>query len=277
MPLEDDGFLSAEAQERAAIEAAKYLQIFNHLKNVNAKAHQFLQEVQFNPKDGKHVFALAFFARGLSAFQALKILAERGFISECRVTCRNLFEVKFRLGFLEHKSDAVTLFLAEHARYKIKRLRDMRDGNIKLGNDLEKPDWDAAIARAKSLRRNPDGSERRLPHICKLAKDAGFESDYLGYYSFLSEASHSGAGELDDYVEYDANGQVTGFNYGPQKGYWLPWITLLSANALIDCLQVTARIVGVQASPIHRFLEQKQKEMVERYHESIMGEARENA
>jgi hypothetical protein len=132
MPLEDDGFLSEEAQKHAAKEAAEYRQIFNYLKDVNAKAHQFLREVRSNPEDGKHVFALAFFARALSAFQALKILAELGFISECRVTCRNLFEVKFRLGFLEHKSDAVALFIAEHARFKIKRLRNMRDGKIKL-------------------------------------------------------------------------------------------------------------------------------------------------
>src|SRR5690349_16178542 len=90
MPLEDDGFLSEEAQKHAAKAAAEYRQVFNHLKDANAKAHQFLHEVRFNPEDGKHVFALAFFARGLSAFQALKILAERGFISECRVTCRNL-------------------------------------------------------------------------------------------------------------------------------------------------------------------------------------------
>src|SRR5258708_26609605 len=185
MPLEDDGFLSEEAQKHAAKEAAEYRQIFNYLKDVNAKAHQFLREVCINNVDGKHVFALAVVARGLSAFQALKILAERGFISECRVTCRNLFEVKFRLGFLEHKSDAGALFIAEHARFKIKRLRDMRDGNIKLGTDLAKPDWESAIARSGSLRRNPDGSERRLPHICKIAKSAGFESDYLGYYSFF--------------------------------------------------------------------------------------------
>ncbi len=277
MPLEDDGFLSEEAQKHAAKEAAEYRQIFNYLKDVNAKAHQFLREVCINNVDGKHVFALAFFARGLSAFQALKILAERGFISECRVTCRNLFEVKFRLGFLEHKSDAVALFIAERARFKIKRLRNMRDGNIKLGSDLEKPNWDAAIARAEALLSYPDGSERTMPRISTIAKDSGFESDYLGYYTFLSEATHSGAGELEDYVAFNNNGEVTGFNYGPPAGYWLPWITLLSAKVLIDCLQATDRIVGVRASPIQRFLEQKQAEMVQRYHKSIMLDARESA
>jgi hypothetical protein len=81
---------------------------------------------------------------------------------------------------------------------------------------------------------------------------------------------------LDDYVEFNDNGQVTGFNYGPQKGYWLPWITLLSAKVLIDCLQTTDRIAGVQASPIQRFLEQRQEEMVQRYHKSIMLDARGN-
>jgi Family of unknown function (DUF5677) len=277
MPLEDDGFLSEEAQEHAAKEAAEYRQIFNYLKDVNAKAHQFLHEVRSDPEDGKHVFALAFFARALSAFQALRVLAERGFITECRVTCRNLFEVKFRLGFLEHKSDAVAILVAEHARLKIKRLRDMRDGNVQLGSNLEKPDWNAAIAKHETLLRNPDGSERTMPSIRALAKVSGFESDYVGYYSFLSEATHSGAGELEDYVEFDdKSGEVTGFNYGPQAGIWLPWTTLLAASVLIDCLAITNRIVGARASPIQRFLEQKEEEMLQRYHELMMLGARGN-
>ncbi len=270
MPLEDDGFLSEEAQKHAAKAAAEYRQIFNYLKDVNAKAHQFLREVQINNNDGKQVFAMAFFARALSAFQALSILAERGFISECRVTCRNLFEVKFRLGFLEQRSDAVPLFIAEHARFKIKRLRDMRDGNIQLGSDLEKPDWDAALARAETLLLNPDGSKRVMPSIRVVAKESGFESNYLGYYSFLSEATHSGAGELEDYVAFNVSGEVTGFNYGPQAGFWLPWTTLLAASVLIDCLQITDRIIGANANPIHRFLEQKKKEMMDRYYMEIM-------
>jgi hypothetical protein len=278
VPPEDDGFLSAEAQKNAAKEAAEYRQIFNYLKDVNAKAHQFLREVQINPKDGKQVFALAFFARALSAFQALSLLAERGFISECRVTCRNLFEVKFRLGFLEHRTDAVALLIAEHARFKIKRLRDMREGNIQLGSNREKPDWDAAIAKHETLLRNPDGSERTMPSIRTIANDSGFESDYLGYYTFLSEATHSGAGELEDYVEFnDKSGEVTGFKYGPQTGFWLPWTTLLAASVLIDCLPITDRIVGAQASPIQRFLEQKEKEMLQRYHNLMMLDARESA
>jgi hypothetical protein len=37
MPLEDDGFLSEEAQTQAAEAAAEYRRIFNCLKDVNAK------------------------------------------------------------------------------------------------------------------------------------------------------------------------------------------------------------------------------------------------
>jgi hypothetical protein len=266
MSIKDDGFLSEEALQIGADLRAEYKQIFNYLKDVNAKAHQFLQEVAIDNQDGKAVFAVAFFARALTAFQALIALAERGFLSECRVICRNLFEIKFRLGFLENGKDALVLFIAEHNRFKVKRLKAMRDGKIKLGNDLKQPNWDELITKTDATLKNPDGSDRRLPHVEKMAKEAGFESDYLGYYSFLSEAIHSGAGELEEYVSFGEKEEVIGFKYGPESGEWLAWITLCAASELIACLHITARIVETKISPIHRFLEQRKEEMLKRYY-----------
>ena len=270
MSLEDDGYLSEEAKKQAAEFAAEYKQIFNYLRDVNTKAHQFLREAEVSNDDGRGVFAAAFLARALTAFQALSLLAERGFLSECRVICRNILEVKFRLGFLERKDDAFILFLAEHDRSRIKRLRDMRDGKIRLGDDLKKPDWDALIAKAEANLRNPDGSEKRLPQISKMAEEAGFESDYRGYYRFLSDAIHSGAGELEEYVAFNEEGEVSGFSYGPQKNEWLPWITLCAASALIDCLQISSLILRTNSSNIHRFLEERKKEMMGRYYKLMM-------
>ena len=65
MSLKDDGFLSEEAQQLGSELKAEYKQIFNYLKDVNAKAHQLLQEVTVNNRDGKAVFAVAFFASAL--------------------------------------------------------------------------------------------------------------------------------------------------------------------------------------------------------------------
>jgi hypothetical protein len=116
---------------------------------------------------------------------------------------------------LEKRKDAVPLFLAEYQRHRIARLENMRDGNIALGSKLVLPDWNELIEKAKTHLVNEDGTRKRLPNIKAIAEGAGFNSDYLGFYSLLSEAIHSGGAELDDYVAFNEKQRVTGFRYGP--------------------------------------------------------------
>src|SRR5258708_129653 len=262
MAISDDGFLSEEARDQASRTVAEYQQAFHHLKNVNIKGHEFLREIAPNADSPIQVFAVAFFARALSGFQALILLAERGFVSECRVTCRNILEVKFKLGFLEAHKDAVPLFLAEYQRHRIARLENMRDGNIALGSKLVLPDLNDVIEKAKAHLVNKDGTQKRLPNIKTIAEEAGFNSDYLGLHSSFSEAIHSSAAELDDYVAFNEKQQVTGFRYGPAGGAWLVWIVLYAASHLIECIQITARLVAAKVSQIHRFLDKRHKEIL---------------
>jgi Family of unknown function (DUF5677) len=274
MAISDDGFLSEEAQAEAAKVVTKYKQAFLHLKDVNAKAHEFLREAEATADDPKQIFAIAFFARALCGFQALKVLSEQGFLSECRVVCRNILEVKFKLGFLEKRDDAVSLFLAEYQRHRISRMENMMAGTIPLSPKLDLPDWENLIKVAKERLLNDDGTQKKLPGIKVIAEEAGFISDYLGFYSLLSEAIHSGAAELDDYVEFNEKNQVIGFRYGPTQEPWLVWIILCAAGNLVDCIQITAQIVNATVSPIHRFLEMKHKDMIGMYHDILLAESK---
>ena len=277
MAIPDDGFLSEEARTQASQTVDRYKQAFHHLKDVNIKAHEFLEQIEVGANDARQVFAVAFFARALSGFQALIMLAERGFLSECRVACRNILEVKFKLGFLERRNDAVPLFLAEYQRHRIKRLKNMRDGNIPLSGNLNIPDWNKLIEKAEAKLSSEDGTQKRLPLIQVIAKEADFESDYLGFYTLLSEAIHTGAAELDDYVEFNEKQEVTGFRYGPGEGHWLVWIVLCAAGHFIECLLISARIIDARVSHIHRFLDSKHKEVLELYYDLLLADAKSEA
>jgi Family of unknown function (DUF5677) len=183
-------------------------------------------------------------------------------------------EVKFKLGFLSKRNDAVSLFLAEYQRHRIRRLQNMRDGNISLSAKLKRPDFDKLIEAAQATLQNEDGTQKKLPNISVIADRAGFASDYLGFYSLLSEAIHSGAAELDDYVAFNENDQFTGFRYGPDEGPWLVWIALCAASHLIDCIQITSQLVDANVSQIHRYLEQKHTEILKLYYDDLVADAR---
>jgi hypothetical protein len=65
------------------------------------------------PRNLKQVFAAALFARALTAYQALTMLAQRGFASDAQATCRNILEAKFKLAYLLLEPEAALLLIAK--------------------------------------------------------------------------------------------------------------------------------------------------------------------
>jgi hypothetical protein len=57
------------------------------------------------------------------------------------------------------------------------------------------------------------------------------------------DATHSGAGELEIYLEFNAdNSAATRFLCGPNDGSWIPWCTLIATRYLLDYVEITAII-----------------------------------
>jgi hypothetical protein len=164
-----------------------------------------------------------------------------------RATCRALLEVKFKPGFLVEEPSAANLMLAKHESERIKRLKNMKSGDLPVHKDLANQDWDTLIAQAKARRKNMAGTKGKLASIGKMAEKGGFSTDYLGPYAFLSDATHSGVRELEIYLEFDAEQKAaTNFRYGPNDGPWIPWCTLIATGYLHDCVEIAAVILGVR-------------------------------
>jgi hypothetical protein len=194
--IRDNGFFSDEAQSISAGIRTEYKQLFFYLAEVNEQAHKYLAKLEVHSQDLKQLLTAALLARALTAYQALVLLAERGFASEVRVTCRSLLEAKFKLGFLADDPAAPNLILAKHEEERAKRLQKMKKGDLPVHKDLIDQDWDTLIAEAQARRKNLVGTKSELPTIYQVAKKCGFGTDYYGPYSYFSDATHSGAWEL---------------------------------------------------------------------------------
>jgi hydroxymethylpyrimidine pyrophosphatase-like HAD family hydrolase len=96
MPLHDNGYLGRHNQEWSKAHQEKHKEVFGHLREVNRLCHEYLREHAVNPKNGPQVFATTYFSRGLTCFQSIVALAERGLIDDVRALCRTLLQVNFR-------------------------------------------------------------------------------------------------------------------------------------------------------------------------------------
>jgi Family of unknown function (DUF5677) len=198
----------------------------------------------------KEILAAAMLARALTGFQALILMAGRGFASEVRATCRSILEAKFRLGYVALEPHAGIRMLARHQRERVNRLKAYKSGELPVHKDSSHLDFDTLISGAEARHTELKKSAGDLPTIRKMAEMGEFLKDYAGVYTYLSDATHSGIRELETYLDFAKDETaVTNFRYGPNDGPWIPWCTLLAAGYLLDCIEIAAVIFDLRKKP----------------------------
>jgi hypothetical protein len=245
--IADDGFLSDQALELSKTIKKEHRQLFFYLDDVNKQAHRYRGFFKIKRRDLKKLFAAALFHRALTAYQALILMTQKGFGSEARATCRNILEAKFKLAFLFVEPEAPVLLIAAGEKKRADRLRNMKDGQLPVPEELKNQDWDAIIAKAEEHLKDEKGIKRKLPKMSDIAKRCGLQRDYFGYYSYFSEATHAGHIELQEYLKFNARGTaVETLLYGPADGDWVELVALEGAGFLIDCMEISARVLEIR-------------------------------
>src|SRR5258707_11231898 len=158
----NNGFFSEEAIQKSEAIRREHKQLFFYLAEVNEQAHRYLGLLNAEPNNLKQVFTAALFARALTAYQALIMLAQRSFASETRATCRNILEAKFKLAYLLKEPEAALLLIAKGEKERAKRLRIMQAGELPVPAELVNEDWDSRIKAAEKHLEDNKGKKRRI-------------------------------------------------------------------------------------------------------------------
>jgi hypothetical protein len=272
----ENGYFSEDAQSSSATIKHKNKQLFFYLSEVNEQAHRFLTRVKAHSQNLNELFAAALFVRGLTAYQALMLLAEKGFASEIRSTCRCIIDVKFKLAYLLKEPEAALVMLAQHEKQRSKRLRSMKSGDLPVHPDFKQQNWDLVITESETHQKDSKGQKIKIPTISDIAIMCGLQIDY-GIYSFLSEATHAGIRDLETYLKFNTKGDaVEGILYGPRDDWWISFVTLEATHFLLGCIELTAVILGIDKShEFQTFIKKRDKrqiEMRDRYRELVVNE-----
>jgi hypothetical protein len=166
--------------------------------------------------DERLLLAALLYRRVAGAFEAVVALAERGMHTEGLSMRRSLLEALFVLGAIINQPDMVKIYL----KNDVHRRRNIFKKIEKLSPTLRKalvPELTPELVgeQLAGLVESAKGVTYLGPE--QYAQAAKLYDIYLTDYSFLSEAAHHVAKDLERQISVNAEGNVDGICWGPES------------------------------------------------------------
>ena len=240
--FEKVGFL-AENPSNIDIELER---LFKKKTTLAKKLNEYSQTYQYNlhPQNNNKVelFTVTLFARSLSTYQAVLLLAQKGMEHQTNMLVRCLMEVVFRLKALAIDHAFIDMLKIDDNHRDYKRVQNFID--LKNMKQTKDNDYDRACKMRIGIRKekkeiNPDSiPELTIINIAKLAK---MTDQYLIKYSHYSADIHCATGSLMSHFILDADGQINGLKNEPSTGSYENCI-MHSMYLLLIVLESTNKI-----------------------------------
>ena len=170
--------------------------------------------------------------RVAGAFEAVIVLAERGMHTEGLAVRRALLEALFVLGAIHNQPVLVETYMKndQHRRRDIfKKIKKLNPKiRAALAPELTPDMVDRNIAELESAAK---GTTYLGPE--QYAQAAKLYDQYLTDYSFLSEATHHAAKDLERNVSLGSDGLVNGVYWGPEPNAPATLLSPATEHALV--------------------------------------------
>ena len=178
------------------------------------------------------LLAAVLLRRVAGAFEAVIVLAERGMHTEGLAVRRALLEALFVLGAIHNQPALVETYMKndQHRRHAIfKKIKKLNPKiRAALAPELTPDLVDQNIAELGSTVK---GTTYLGPE--QYAQAAKLYDQYLTDYSFLSEATHHAAKDLERNVSLGSDGLVNGVHWGPEPNTPATLLSPATEHALV--------------------------------------------
>lgn len=187
---------------------------FKLAESVASYAGDLIYQLRVPRGEQRLLLGAVLYRRVASAFEAVIMLTERGMHTEGLAARRSMLEVLFVLGAICNQAELVDTYLKndEHRR------RDIYKNIKKMSPTIRKsltPELTPEVVdkHISELTASTKGST--YMGVEQYAQAAKLHDIYLNDYSFLSEAAHHVARDLERQIAVDSDGDVNGFYWGP--------------------------------------------------------------
>lgn len=234
----DIGFLSNESASNLISQQVISSESYKICFDLNIFAQSVLNHALVHPDDRKEVYAIVYFQRMLSDYQAILLLAERGMTHQSEIILSAMLETLFDLvAFHRHDDFFEALILGDAAQRLafFKTIREQQQTRQSFTSD-ELQELDRLIASAEDI----DRSDFKVYMKADLA---GMLHEYRTTYALLSETVHSAVHSLEADLEMNHHHEVEAINAYEQKIGTMFTLLMTTANYMTIGLNMILKIV----------------------------------
>lgn len=241
----DKVFLSPAMSEVTREFIATYSDVFALAENLNEIANRAIFGAEVKSNDAQQVLVACLLHRALTTYQGVVLLSIRGMPSEARVLLRTLLEALFRLVAIAKDREIGRAYIAEDVLHRKKFINKFKLLSNSAKAVAGNPKLDSLLSAIQKTISDRDIHELKTQWFAEQADLADF---YHSAYSLFSSTVHVNVRDLEKALVVNDDGDVTGFNYGPNdEGLE---VTLLTAiESLIFCMTSAFAILHTVSTP----------------------------
>lgn len=231
MSIDEEGFLSKEVDGFRNGIRSKHQAYFDLVERLNRYCQQAKYRLVVHNRDGQELFTACLAIKLLNDVQAGIILLERGLASQGRSMLRVALECLVVLAKIAQSYEFVHAYVKVGEQDRLKLVEAIRL-NPSQGFDGIRADLTEDLIVKIKETIGETHNRRNIEQWAK-EKDVGLGYLYVGPYRLFSQEIHSSPRAIDQYFMANDEGEIIGFNWGPDTGKDLRAELLEAARLLL--------------------------------------------
>lgn len=211
--LTEHGFLDPQIGTWITDCRQRFSKWFSLAENTNKLGLQVLFQLDAHNHVIHELLLASLYLRTLHNYQGTLLMIERGMVTQGRVLARAMLDSVFPLVAIAKDHSFAETYAHNHLLQQVKYLEKAKKLTSARIPEIDDP---KSSARAEELRSEIKRHGVKEIKTEQLAQRAGLTEWYLTAYALLSGTVHSRAGDLEEYLVMNPEGEIKEFDWGPR-------------------------------------------------------------
>jgi len=238
MSFDEYGFLGNYENEVIKDNYEKHIYIFKICEETNAYAQNAKCDFKINQFDRQGLLAISLFSKILNTFQAVVILYKYGLSSQAKMLTRVVLESLFVMKSIikdEKNIDKLIKSINKNRERMLKNINNNAHGVYTdfLGEDLK--------CEFEDLKEKNKKDDAEFVQAKKWATESESYYEYFLAYELLSKDIHIDIINLEQYIDFDDDGNVQEFNIQPNTNDIKEVLLHTACNAMIQAISCMSK------------------------------------